>query len=873
MRNPRARRHPRRPRRASPRSATVSAFALALLGGLLAAAPTTPVAAADAFDPAPARAALARLLPQQAAQFTLEPVVRPAAGDWFSVSGTTGAVVVRGTSPAVLLSGVNEYLHSTARVDLGWPGDSTGRLPATLPAPNAATRSASVPHRFALNDTDDGYSGAYRDWPGWERQLDVLALHGVNEVFVPIGTESAYVDALQEFGYTPGELLGWVPGAAHQPWWLLQNMSGFAGPVTEAQLADRAALGRRIADRARELGMTPVLPGYFGTVPPGFTARNPGGTTVPQGSWVGFQRPDWLDPRTPVFADLAASFYRHQRALLGDSTAYKMDLLHEGGNAGSVPVGDAAKAVMASLQTAHPGATWVLLGWQNNPSPQIVDAVDRSRLLIVDGLSDRYDGLDREAAWHGAPYAFGTIPNFGGHTTMGANTGVWATRFEQWRTRAGSALQGIAYLPEGTGGNPAAFELFTELAWRIGPVDQAAWFADYAARRYGGADPHAAKAWELLRSGPYSMPSGTWSEAQDSLFTARPSLTATTAASWSPTAMRYDPSTVQRALAELLQVAPALRATDAYRFDLVDTARQALANRSRTLLPQLKAAYDAKDLTAFRARAAEWKSDLARLDALLATDTRFLLGPWLNAARACSTDSARQATCEYDARSVLTTWGTRSGSEGGGLHDYANREWSGLVADFYAMRWSAYLDGLDSALTTGRAPAAIDWFAVEDAWNRERDTFPAAASGDPVAEATAVRDALPPLPVSGPVTGVGGACVDVTGGNSASGTRLQLHTCNGTPAQTWTLPGDGTLRAFGKCMDVTNGATTPGTGVQLWDCNGTAAQTWARRTDRTLQNTKSGLCLDAYGGSGANGTRLIVWTCAATANQQWTTAS
>ncbi|MGV9285013.1 alpha-N-acetylglucosaminidase [Streptomyces sp. NPDC003730] len=726
-----------------PWAALCAAVALALLTTTL-----TPAAAAPPEEPAfsthSARAALARLLPRHASQFTLVPVGRPASGDWFGVSGRAGRVRVTGTSPAVLLSGVNWYLKYSAKVDVGWPGRSTARLPRTLPAPDGPVRrQASVPHRFALNDTDDGYSGAYRDWASYEEQIDLLALHGVNEVFVQMGADAVYYATLQEFGYSAGELRAWIPGPAHQPWWLMQNMSGFAGPVSQRLIEDRAALGRRIANRLRELGMTPVLPGYYGTVPPGFTERNPGGTVVPQGTWVGFERPDWLDPRTAVFSRVAASFYRHQRKLFGDSAMYKMDLLHEGGRPGNVPVGDAARAVMNALQSARPGAVWTLIGWQNNPSTQIIDAVDKRRLLIVDGLSDRYDGLDRETTWHGAPYAFGTIPNFGGHTTVGANTAVWTERFEQWRTKPGSALSGIAYLPEGTGGNPVAYELFTELAWRTGPVDRAAWFSAYARRRYGGPDPHAARAWELLRTGPYSTPSGTWSESQDSLFTARPRLTATSAASWSPGAMRYDPAAVREALAELLQVAPELRTTDAYRFDVVDLARQALANRSRSLLPQIKAAYDTGDLPRFRAGAAEWKSDMTLLDRLLATDTRFLLGPWLADARSWGRTAAEKAAAEFDARSILTTWGHRSGSDTGGLRDYANREWSGLVSGFYAVRWTKFLDSLDTALVTGRPPAAIDWFGLENAWNERHDPCPVAPSGDPVTMAAAVLDALP----------------------------------------------------------------------------------------------------------------------------------
>ncbi|MFF3127147.1 alpha-N-acetylglucosaminidase [Streptomyces sp. NPDC057908] len=729
--------------------------ALAVVATVLST-PAAPAEAAPSDRPAfaagPAEAALRRLLPRHAGQFDLVPVSRPASGDYFAVSGTTGHVRIQGTSPAVLLSGVNWYLKYTAEVDIGWPGDSTSKLPKKLPAPVGTVRQdASVPHRFALNDTDDGYSGAYRNWASYEKQIDVLALHGVNEVFVQMGADAVYYDTFQEFGYAKKELTSWIPGPAHQPWWLMQNMSGFGGPVTEKLLDQRAALGRRIADRLRRLGMTPVLPGYYGTVPPGFTDRNPTGPVVPQGGWVGFERPDWLDPRSEMFPKVAEAFYRHQRKLFGDSAMYKMDLLHEGGRPGDVPIGDAAKAVMSALQTAHPGATWVLLGWQNNPSTQLIDAVDKSRLFIVDGLADRYNGLDREAAWHGAPYAFGTIPNFGGHTTIGANTAVWTARFNEWRKKPNSALQGIAYLPEGTGGNPVAYELFTELAWRTAPLDHSAWFAEYAERRYGGTDPHAAKAWELLRTGPYSTPSGTWSESQDSLFTARPGLTVGTAASWSPSSMRYDASTVQQALTELLQVAPDLRKSDAYRFDVVDVARQALANRSRTLLPQIKSAYERKDLALYRQRTTEWQQDLALLDRLLATDRRFMLGPWLKDAKSWGGTDAERSAAEFDARSVLTTWGHRSGSESGGLRDYANREWSGLVSDFYAKRWTLYLDSLDTALVTGQPPAAIDWFERDNAWNLELKSYPVKPTGDPVALAETVRASLlaPVAPTAG----------------------------------------------------------------------------------------------------------------------------
>ncbi|MEU9127962.1 alpha-N-acetylglucosaminidase [Kitasatospora sp. NPDC048540] len=720
------------------------AAAAALTAATLSTAPAA-ARAEPAFDPAAAVASLHRLLPAAAAdQLTLTPAARDTGADTFTVLGRAGAVEVRGTSPATLLAGAGWYLREVAGVDIGLPGDSLAALPATLPAVSQpVTRTAAVAHRYALNDTDDGYSGAYRDFAARQHEIDVLALHGVNEVFVQTGAEQPYLETFRRFGYTEAELRAWIPAPAHQSWWLLQNMSGFGGPVSAHLAADRAALGRRIADQLRGLGMTPVLPGYFGTVPPGFTDRNPTAVTVPQGSWVGFARPDWLDPRTPVFAEVAAAYYAAQRADFGDSAMYKMDLLHEGGNPGTVDVGAAAGAVQRALQTAHPGALWAILGWQDNPTAALLGGVDRTRMLVVDGLSDRYDGLDRESSWAGTPYAFGTIHNFGGHTAVGANTVTWTTRFRQWRDRPGSALRGLAYLPEGTGTDPAAFDLFTQLAWEPGGIDQGDWFARYAARRYGGPDPHATAAWEQLRLGPYSLPSGTWSEPQDGLFAARPDLAAATAASWSPPALRYRPQTVRTALAELLQVAPERRATDAYRFDLVNTARQTLADRSRELLPLIAGAYRAKDRPAFRRLAAEWAADAALLDRVTGSDARFLLGPWLAAARSWGATDAERDQLEYDARTILTTWAGRGPSEEG-VHDYANREWSGLVATLYAPRWAGYFAGLDAALTAGRDPAPVDWFAVDDAWSRQHGSYPLTPTGDPVVLAREVLAAVPP---------------------------------------------------------------------------------------------------------------------------------
>ncbi|QKW07666.1 alpha-N-acetylglucosaminidase [Streptomyces sp. NA04227] len=687
-----------------------------------------------------------RLLPRHWDQFTFRALPSARTGrDAFRVSGGEGAILVEGTTAAVRLRGMYWYLAHTARASLTWAGDQLDALPDRLPAvPTPLARSANVPHRFVLNDTNDGYTGPYRDWDYWEREIDTLALHGYNEVLVYAGADAVYHRLFQEFGYSDGELLAWIPGPAHQPWWLLQNMSAFGGPVSRQLLDRRAALGRRICDRLRELGMTPVFPGYFGTVPPGFADRNPGAHLVPQGTWAEFPRPDWLDPRGDHFRRVAAAYYRIHAELFGASTLYKMDLLHEGGDPGDVPVADAVHGVQGALNSAHPEALWAILGWQKNPTKELLGAADRAKVLVLDGLSDRFPEVtDREGDWLGTPYAFGSIFNFGGHTALGANTPDWAALYHSWLGREGSTMSGIALMPEAADNNPVALQLFSELPWTEQSPDLTDWFSQYALSRYGAADRKAAEAWDLLRRSAYGTTrADRWSEPADSLFAARPSLTVTRAASWSPKQLRYDGVELARALDALLDVALALRGSTAYRRDLFDVARQCLANDSRLLLPWIKKAYDDADRAAFDRLTGIWLDRIDLLDLLAATDRDHLLGRWVAEARAWGADDAERDRLQEDALTLLTTWGARAHSGTGKLHDYANREWAGLTRGLYRLRWKTYFDTLAQSLEDGTEPTPVDWYTVERGWLDNPGRLAERAEGDTYKVARQVRDEL-----------------------------------------------------------------------------------------------------------------------------------
>ena len=71
---------------------------------------------------------------------------------------------------------------------------------------------------------------------------------------------------------------------------------------------------------------------------------------------------------------------------------------------------------------------------------------------------------------------------------------------------------------------------------------------------------------------------------------------------------------------------------------------------------------------------------------------------------------------------------------------------------------------------------------------------------------------------TGPITGYQGLCLDDRSASTADFNPVQVYTCNGSSAQSWTVGSAGnTLQVLGKCLDVNAAGTANGTTVDLYD--------------------------------------------------------
>lgn len=340
---------------------------------------------------------------------------------------------------------------------------------------------------------------------------------------------------------------------------------------------------------------------------------------------------------------------------------------------------------------------WLFQGWlfQHQPNfwgPDQIKAVLRAvppgRLLVLDLFAENRPLYSRTDSFYGQPFIWCMLHNFGGnHGLFGSleavNRGPQAARLFPNSTMVGT---GIA--PEGIGQNEVVYALMTELGWRKEPVpDLVAWITSFADRRYGASLGDAKEAWKLLLRSVYNCCGEACVGHNRSPLVKRPSLKINTTV-W------YNRSDVFEAWRLLLNVAPNLTNSLGFRYDLVDITRQAVQELVSLYYEEVKIAYKNKDLILLLQAGGILAYELLPvLDEVLVTDKRFLLGSWLEQARAVAVSEAEAHFYEQNSLYQVTLWGPE-----GNILDYANKQLAGLVEDYYAPRWRLFLETLAGSL-------------------------------------------------------------------------------------------------------------------------------------------------------------------------------
>ena len=676
-------------------------------------------------------------------KFVIEQVKSPT--DFFELDQKGDKVVIRGNNYVSIATGLNWYLKYYAGVQLSWNG-MTAQLPAVLPAvPQKERHETDLKYRYDFNYCTYSYTMAFWDWNRWEKEIDWMALHGINLPLAVVGADVVWYNVLTKLGYTKDEINEFIAGPAFQGWWLMNNLEGWGGPNPDSWYKQRETLQKQILKRMREYGIQPVLPGYSGMVP--HNAKERLGLNVSDpGLWCGYRRPAFLQPTDPRFNEIADLYYKEMSRLYGKADFYSMDPFHEGGSVAGVDLNAAGQAIWGAMKKANPKAVWVAQAWQANPRQKMIENLPAGDLIVLDLFAEsRPQWGDPESTWYRKEgfgkhdWLYCMLLNYGGNVGLHGKMKNVIDEFYKAKTSSfGKTMKGVGMTMEGSENNPVMFELLCELPWRPVLFDKDEWLKNYTVARYGKADKAVQDAWLLLSNTIYNCPAkNTQQGTHESVFCGRPDYDVYQVSSWSEMEPYYKPEDIIRAAGMMLSAADAFKGNNNFEYDLIDIVRQAVAEKGRLVYPIMIDAYKAGEKELFAAASQRFLELILLQDKLLASRPEFKVGTWIEKARNLGTTPEEKDLYEWNARVQVTTWGNRVAADKGGLRDYAHKEWNGLLRDFYYNRWKVWID-CQKAQLDGAPVKAIDFYAIEEPWTKQTNPYSSQAEGDVIAVAKEV---------------------------------------------------------------------------------------------------------------------------------------
>lgn len=657
-------------------------------------------------------------------------------GHGFTYSAAEGALRIRAEDAVAAAAAFHHYCTHHAGQRSTWQQLQLS-FPDPLPEAPETSATTDFEHRYYLNFVTYGYSQAFWGWERWEQEIDWMALHSINRPLMTIGHEAILSETYRALGLGEDDALRWLGSAAHFPWMFMGGLNSWGGPVSTDYLATRLDLAHRVLDRMRSLGMRPILPGFGGQAPTQLATDDT--TSI---IWQGWHTP-YIDPTSETYRRIAGEFYRIQAGHLGTDHLYAVDPFIE-----SIPpredeawLTDAGAGIYRALATVDPEATWVLQAWPfhyhksywgGGRAEAFIREVPSRHILLLDLWAEFAPLWKANDAMFGRPWLWCAVHNYGGRFALFGDLRGTIEGLDVARTSPSKGqLRGLGLAMEAIENNEVFYEVLLDQVW--GRTDLEEWLPRWALTRYGTDDPRAVDVWETLADTLYgrgrsrSTPSPIIARPKDAKAPFRTQRLAGEALDTSkpvPISANIDAENDQAVFDALPRLAAAcatlleLPAGPRRDRDLLEILTHVVAQHARYSIRAMLRCF-ADDPATVAGPAADLYRHIEWLDRIAATDPEMMVGTWIDAARARATSPEEADRFEFDARSLVSVWGTQDS----GLHDYSGRHWSGLLMDYYLPRWRIWAEWLAQGAgdVADLRPRIV---AHEEAWRTDTTTYP-----------------------------------------------------------------------------------------------------------------------------------------------------
>lgn len=624
-----------------------------------------------------------------------------------------GVLKIEGSSPVALCHGFYDFVKSNRAGLYSWSGNNI-RFPQQLTDGTEKQVVSPFQHHYMFNVCTYGYSMPYWDWERWEKEIDWMALHGIDMPLALVGYEAIIARVWKKMGLTDEEINSYFVGPAHLPWMRMGNVSGIDGPLNEDWHRQQIALQHKILKRMKSLGMKPICPGFPGFIPEAFKRIYPD-LHIIQTHWGGAFCNWMISPQEELFSKIGTAFIREWEKEFGKNEYYLVDSFNEmeipfpakGSKERYELLASYGEKVYQSIRKGNPNAVWTMQGWMFGYQRNIwdyetlgalVSKVPDDKMLLLDLAVDYNKHFwHSEVNWefykgfYNKPWVYSVIPSMGGKTAMTGILDFYANgHLEALSSPNKGRLLAHGMAPEGIENNEVIYELLSDAGWSDKKIDIHEWLREYSCNRYGSCPAAIGRCWDLLLESVY----GTFTDHPRYNWQFRPGTVRDGSINLSPSFFK--------AIESFVEASGQMKDNPLYLADLAEFTALYLGGKAELLVKAIDKQYEIGDTV----RAVKYEKDFEHImlgmDALLSTHPTLRLERWIDFAHKQAVTPEQRRQYERNAKRIVTIWGPP-------VDDYSARVWSGLIRDYYLPRWKHYF----ASRKTGES---FDFAAWEKNW-------------------------------------------------------------------------------------------------------------------------------------------------------------
>uniref|UniRef100_A0A803MI61 Alpha-N-acetylglucosaminidase n=1 Tax=Chenopodium quinoa TaxID=63459 RepID=A0A803MI61_CHEQI len=382
-----------------------------------------------------AKALLHRLLPSHSSSFIFNIISKDVCGgdscfrveNYNKSSRHEPQIVIRGTTAVEIASGLHWYLKYLCGAHISW--EKTGGVHmASIPDPGSLpfvkdgglVMKRPIPWNYYQNVVISN-SFVWWDWQRWEKEIDWMALQGINLPLAFTGQEAIWQKVFVDFNVSKDDLNDFFGGPAFLAWARMGNLHGlditcyiYIWWTIVANLVG-SSIGLAEADIIPDVG----------------TRNDPRNTVSGDPRWC---CTFLLDPSDPLFVKLGKAFIKNQFKVIafelqlndelisfilspfteyGDVTnMYNCDTFNENSPPTDDPtyISSLRAAVYEAMVKGDKYAVWLMQA--------LLHSVPKGKMVVLDLFAEVKPVWETSSQFYGTPYVWCMLHNFGENIEM-----------------------------------------------------------------------------------------------------------------------------------------------------------------------------------------------------------------------------------------------------------------------------------------------------------------------------------------------------------------------------------------------------------------------------------------------------------------------